>query len=205
MNKWLGLMTLLTVTVLHAETLQQNMALCATCHGAQGEGNQTLAAPRLAGQDRDYLAHQLHSFKEGKRGYHPDDQPGIRMRSVALKLGDGEIAELAAQFGSMRLTRTGTNVKAGAEQYNNTCLFCHGQYAQGYAQLHSPNLNILGPWYIAAQIAAYNKGWRGAAEGQDLPALMMRTIASHISSQKELDAVSAYIVTLSGPVGPVKN
>ncbi len=204
MNKWMLLMMLSGAA--HAETLQQNLPLCASCHGAQGEGNQTLAAPRLAGQDRAYLERQLHSFRAGKRGYHPDDQPGAAMRAVALKLSDAEIAELATQFGSIKVDKSVnqrmTDVKVGRELYNTTCLFCHGQYAQGYVQLQSPNLNILEPWYISAQIAAYNRGWRGAGAEQDLPTLMMRTIASHLSTQKELDEVNAYIGSLSVPLRP---
>ena len=203
-----GLMLLLVTLQLiccgavHAESLQQNLVLCGTCHGPQGAGNQALAAPALAGQDRAYLDHQLHSFRDGKRGYHPDDQAGTRMRAVALKLSDAEISQLATQFGSMKQSKKSAEVKVGRESYNTTCLFCHGQYAQGYAQLQSPNLNILEPWYITAQIAAYNKGWRATATEQDLPALMMRTIASHLGSQKELDEVNAYIGSLSVPVRP---
>jgi len=204
MKKMMVLLALLSGAgsgTLHAETLQQNRALCASCHGAQGEGNQTLAAPRLAGQNGTFLEHQLQSFKAGKRGYHPDDQAGNRMRAVAQKLSDADITQLAAQFAGMTVARKVTDSKVGRDLYSSTCMSCHGQYGQGYAQLQSPNLNILAPWYLSAQIDAYNKGWRGAADDQDLPALMMRTIASHISTQKELNEVIDYIGGLSVPVG----
>ena len=201
MKKWIWPVLLLCGAV-RAETLEQNLALCAGCHGAHGEGNQTLGAPGLAAQGGAYLEHQLQSFKSGKRGYHPDDQPGLRMRAIALKLSDAEITALSAQFAAMKSNRTASTVKAGSAQYGSTCMACHGQYAQGYAQLLSPNLNIVGGWYIAAQIDAYNRGWRGTAEGQDPPSLMMRTIASHISSRKELDEVIAYIGSLNAPVRP---
>jgi cytochrome c553 len=38
---------------------------CASCHGADGEGNG--AIPRLAGQKADYLSVQLHAFSSGAR------------------------------------------------------------------------------------------------------------------------------------------
>ena len=45
------------------------LAGCAACHGANGQGNQALGAPPLAGQDAAYLARQLNNFKAGRRGY----------------------------------------------------------------------------------------------------------------------------------------
>ena len=41
---------------------QAQYAVCAACHGAQGEGNQMLNAPRLAGQGAWYIARQLDHF-----------------------------------------------------------------------------------------------------------------------------------------------
>ena len=188
MNKWRWILlpVVLAVSAIQAAEPEQNRAVCASCHGVLGEGNQALAAPSLAGQDRTYLEQQLQSFKAGRRGYQSDDQPGNRMRVVALKLSDAEITALAGYFSNLKVTKNGiaasTAANAGREQYETTCMACHGQHAQGYAQLRSPNLNILGGWYIAAQLEAYNNGSRGAAVGQDLPAAMMRTIASHIGS-----------------------
>ena len=42
---------------------QATYAVCTACHGAQGEGNQALNAPKLAGQPSWYLARQLHNFQ----------------------------------------------------------------------------------------------------------------------------------------------
>ena len=46
-------------------------AVCAACHGANAEGNQSLNAPKLAGQPGWYLARQVHNFKQGLRGGAP--------------------------------------------------------------------------------------------------------------------------------------
>jgi cytochrome c553 len=41
--------------------------LCASCHGAQGEGDGPTAVPRLAGQDYEYLVRQLSYARSGQR------------------------------------------------------------------------------------------------------------------------------------------
>ena len=46
---------------------------CSTCHGSQGQGRWGTNAPRLAGMNDWYLERQLHYFKHGVRGSHPDD------------------------------------------------------------------------------------------------------------------------------------
>lgn len=45
----------------------QAIPACATCHGAQGEGNAQAGYPRLAGQSATYLQQQLQSYAEGSR------------------------------------------------------------------------------------------------------------------------------------------
>lgn len=58
-------------------------AICATCHGAGGEGNPALGAPALAGQNDWYLATQLKNFKAGYRGRHQNDMYGAQMVPMA--------------------------------------------------------------------------------------------------------------------------
>jgi cytochrome c553 len=43
------------------------VAACASCHGAQGEGNAASNFPRIAGQPQAYLARQLRSYANGSR------------------------------------------------------------------------------------------------------------------------------------------
>jgi cytochrome c oxidase subunit 2 len=62
--------------------------LCASCHGADGQGNSTLQAPRLAGMTDWYLLRQLESFRAGRRGNGAPDAPAARMRAVATTLPD---------------------------------------------------------------------------------------------------------------------
>lgn len=59
---------------------------CAVCHGAEGEGNESLGAPALAGQNDWYLVTQLKNFLAGYRGVHPDDTYGAQMRTMVNTL-----------------------------------------------------------------------------------------------------------------------
>ena len=64
--------------------------LCASCHGANGEGNAQLNAPRLSNQSVSYLERQLHYYRQGIRGAHPDDALGQRMAAMAASLADDQ-------------------------------------------------------------------------------------------------------------------
>lgn len=61
---------------------------CGTCHGAKGQGNQGLNAPRLAGQHDWYIKRQLENFKQGVRGSHKQDLYGVQMLMMSKILQD---------------------------------------------------------------------------------------------------------------------
>jgi cytochrome c553 len=63
-------------------------ALCASCHGAEGEGNPALNAPALAGLQDWYVLSSLQKFKAGARGYDPEDTTGAQMRPMAMMIPD---------------------------------------------------------------------------------------------------------------------
>lgn len=68
----------------------QYNALCSSCHGSNGLGNQALAAPRLAGQNSAYLARQLAAFRNGQRGAKPNDKFGKQMAMMSKLLPAGK-------------------------------------------------------------------------------------------------------------------
>lgn len=63
---------------------------CGSCHGPQGEGNEALGAPELAGQNDWYLVNQLRKFKHHLRGRHPEDRYGMQMSAIIDTLPDEE-------------------------------------------------------------------------------------------------------------------
>ncbi len=104
---------------------RDTIAACASCHGANGEGNFELGYPRLAGLHPKYIAKQLHDFArdpldvgvkvdpisrdyEKTPGIYKDltiYSPGIRfdpiMNAIAQQLTDDEIANVSNYYGSL--------------------------------------------------------------------------------------------------------
>ena len=63
----------------------QYYALCQTCHGPDGNGNQQMGSPRIAGQADWYLLTSLQKLKAGTRGSYPN---AVVMRGMAGTLPD---------------------------------------------------------------------------------------------------------------------
>ena len=66
---------------------------CIDCHGPDGNAPIDATYPKLGGQYADYLAHALQNYRSGERSH-------MLMTPQAAKLGDQDIADLAAYFGS---------------------------------------------------------------------------------------------------------
>jgi cytochrome c553 len=71
-------------------------AQCQTCHGLDGIARMPIA-PHLAGESEIYLQVQLKAFRSGKR-------VNEMMSVVAEKLSDADIANVAAWYGSIKIT-----------------------------------------------------------------------------------------------------
>jgi cytochrome c553 len=77
-------------------------APCAACHGAAGQGDESLGAPALAGQNDWYLVTQIHNYRDGRRGTHADDVRGATMRPLAATLADDTaIVDVVAYINSL--------------------------------------------------------------------------------------------------------
>jgi len=72
---------------------KEKSALCAACHGADGNGTDP-SYPRLAGQHQDYLAKALHDYKAGER-------KNPIMAGMVAALNDDDIENLAAYYASL--------------------------------------------------------------------------------------------------------
>jgi cytochrome c oxidase subunit 2 len=76
-------------------------AVCATCHGPNGEGMHEMNAPALAGRESWYLVRQLENFKSGKRGGSGDIY-GQQMAPMAQLLPNAQaIDDVAAYLSSL--------------------------------------------------------------------------------------------------------
>ena len=56
---------------------------CISCHGEFAEGDVTISAPKLTGQNDWYIYRQLINFQKGIRGQHPEDLYGRQMMEMA--------------------------------------------------------------------------------------------------------------------------
>ena len=74
-------------------------AQCATCHGADGRGDEAKGAPPLAGQPPGYLLSQMKLFKADKRS--PGDESLTKMKGIMKSVDDAALADLAAYYSSL--------------------------------------------------------------------------------------------------------
>ncbi|MGE0621759.1 MAG: cytochrome c [Pseudomonadales bacterium] len=174
-------------------------AVCAACHGQQGEGNVAMNAPKLAGQEPWYIERQLAAFRDGLRGTAPGDTFGAQMRPMAMAVGDATAqANLIAYIASLPDVEVPTTVAgdaaAGKSAYM-VCAACHGQNAEGNQQMGGPALAGQDDWYLVRQINNYKKGLRGY-DPKDTFGMQMKPMAATLATDKAVNDVVAYINTL---------
>ena len=178
---------------------QAQYAVCASCHGAQGEGNQALNAPKLAGQPAWYTERQLNYFKTGVRGGEGDTN-GQMMAPMANMLADATaVRNMAAFLESLpdtpaQPTITG-DVENGSSIYNRNCAACHLDNGEGTWYTDAPKLAGMSDWYFITQLQNFRAGIRGL-HGDDYYGEQMVSMATAMSGLEEYEDVAAYVNTL---------
>src|SRR6185295_6583338 len=106
-------------------------AMCAGCHGAEGNGGGDPSWPKLAGQHENYIIQQLKAFKSGTR-------KDPIMSGMAAGLSNKDIENVAAYFSSQtiqtgaasneQLAKQGEHVYRGGNSKMgvSACMSCHG-------------------------------------------------------------------------------
>ena len=178
--------------------------LCATCHGAQGEGNELFLAPSIGGMPLWYLEGQLEKFRAGGRGTHFDDIPGMRMRPMAMSLrtehGD-DLKDVAAYVASLPQqkpapTLSGGDATRGAAHYA-VCQACHGAAGEGVQATNGPPLAYQNDWYILSSLQRFKSGARGSSPNDANGAVMRGMAAILVDEQAQKDVI-AHITSLAG-------
>jgi len=171
-----------------------NTAICAACHGV--DGNSAVGNfPKLAGQNERYLLKQLQEIKAGSRQV-------VEMTGMLTNLSDQDLADIAAYFASQNVQIGAAKadlVEAGEKIYRggveskgiSACTACHGPQGAGIASAGYPQLGGQHAQYTEKQL----KDFRVEARTND-PGNMMRDIAAKLSD-KEIQAVSSYIQGLN--------
>ena len=169
---------------------QAKSALCATCHGA--DGNSALAVnPKLAGQNASYLMKQLADYKSGAR-------VNPTMAAMAAGLSDEDIADISAWYASQEPTLQGADSESlalGESLYRGgnselsvaACSACHSPSGNGNGPAGFPSLGGQHPEYTLIQLKAFRAGERANDDNA-----MMRSIVERLTD-KELEALASYV------------
>jgi cytochrome c553 len=188
----------------NAERGAELFELCARCHGAAGEGNQLFLAPAIGGMPLWYIEAQLTKFREGGRGAHFDDIPGMRMRPMALSLrtehGD-DLKDVAAYVASLPVhkpapTLEGGDATRGATHYA-VCQACHGMKGEGVPATNAPPVANQSDWYLLSSIQRFKSGARGSSP-TDANGAVMRGMAAILQDEQAMKDVIAHMTSLEG-------
>ncbi len=175
-------------------------AVCAACHGANGEGNADLNAPKLAGQEGWYMRRQLNYYKQGVRGSQPGDEFGAQMAPMAAVLvDDTAINNVIAYIETLPDTPAPITVQGNAANgkalYDATCGICHSADGQGVWSVNAPTLAGMNDWYLVRQLRNYKNGIRGQ-HPDDEYGFQMVSMVTGLKDDQAIDDVVAYINTL---------
>ena len=173
-------------------------AMCAACHGMQGEGNLAMNAPKLSGQGDWYLKRQLNYFKHGARGAHEKDVYGKQMAPMAATLADdAAMNNVVAYIKTLADTPAQPTLKndvANGRHLYVTCGSCHGADGQGIQATNAPRLAGMSDWYMVTQLKNFQQGIRGA-HPKDLYGPQMASMAAILADDQATNDLVAYINT----------
>lgn len=181
---------------------QAKTAVCAACHGA--DGNSGVASfPKLAGQGEKYLAKQLADIKSGERTV-------VEMTGILNASSEQDMADMAAYYVSKSIQLSGAkekNLDKGEALYRGgnpatgvpACTGCHSPSGLGNAPAGYPALGGQFAEYTAKQLRAFRTGADDPkntnARTNDGDSSVMRGVAAHMSDL-EIEAVANYIAGL---------
>ena len=168
-------------------------AVCAGCHGADGNGGADPLWPKLAGQDASYIVKQLSDFKSGAR-------KDPIMSGMAAPLSAADIKNVAAYFASLKgkpgaakdaeLAKHGEKIYRGGDAKTgvSACMSCHGPSGHGIPP-RFPKVSGQNAPYTQKQLLAFKAGTR-SNDGDTMTRIAFRM------SEQEIKAVSDYMAGL---------
>lgn len=172
---------------------QAKSAICAACHGA--DGNSAVPNwPKLAGQHASYLERQTALIKSGAR-------PVPEMAGIVAGMNEQDFLDLAAFFSQQTnnggvadeaTAALGQRIyKAGnAESGVPACMSCHGPAGEGNPLSVYPALAGQHSVYTSKMLMAYRDGANWGDD--DAPSHIMNGAVAELTDE-EIAAVSDYI------------
>ena len=160
-----------------------NVALCASCHGANGLPSDP-SVPIIWGQLSGYLRRQLSDYKNGDR----DSQI---MSSIAESLNDAGVSRIADYFANSVWPTEPEVPLPAAPASIAACKVCHGANLTGAVGSAgaAPRLAGQGAPYLIDTMSAYANGERAnsplmAALMQDLSTADREAIAEYLAAMR---------------------
>jgi cytochrome c553 len=174
------------------------VAACASCHGAQGEGNAASNFPRIAGQPAAYLARQLRSYTNG-------DRINPVMEPIAKALTKQQIDAVSSYYAALEAPSPKPAAPAAAAKRGQMlasvgddkigvqgCANCHGPGGIGEPPNY-PYLASQHSGYLTVTLGEWKKGTRKTD-----PSQQMNMIAKRLSDA-DIASVSAYYTAQPAP------
>lgn len=191
-----GLLLLISLPVMaegDAAVGQAKSAICAACHGADGN-SMVPQWPKLAGQHAAYLERQTSLIKSGAR-------PVPEMVGIVAGMSEQDFADLSAYFASQKnnggvadeaLRPLGEKLwRAGnAETGVPACMACHGPAGEGNPLSGYPALAGQHSVYTASMLKRYRAGENWGEK--DVNSHVMVGTAARLTDD-EITALASYI------------
>src|ERR1700730_352152 len=178
---------------------QASYAVCSAGHGAQGEGNPQLNAPKLSGQASWYLSRQLQDFKLGVRGSADQDTYGKQIGPFAATLtDDAAIKNVVAYIASLPDAHPAGTVSGNPSRGKDlfaTCASCHGGGGQGVWSTNAPRLAHMSDWYMKRQLQYFQQGLRGS-HPPPFSCAQMAAMAKSLDGEQAINDVLNHIDAL---------
>lgn len=175
------------------EAGQEKAAVCASCHGMDGN-SQVTTWPKLAEQHEKYAARQSILIREQERSV-PEMYP------IVQGMSDQDLADIAAYYENQPL-KPGVADEALVEQgeavYETgnpesgvpACAACHGPSGSGIKGAYYPRLGGQHADYTQSRLEDYRNG---VTSGDDDPYSKIMVAVAENMTDEEIQAVSSYI------------
>lgn len=178
----------------NAEAGRSKTAVCAACHGVDGNTVVVPGAARLGGQHEKYLLKQLQEIKSG-------DRPIPLMAGQLNNFNDQDLADIAAYFASQELplgVAQEAALELGQTLYRAgnpdigvaACSACHSPTGSGNAGAGYPALSGQDAGYTETQLRAFRDGSRTNDVSE-----VMRSLVGRLNDV-EIQALASYVAGL---------